>query len=82
MYFYMFLHVSTCFYTERDIARVEDSCTIFLGRRRICFELVPPVRPEMIAVRRLLGGDEAQRDTKRSKSRKRYERDMKEIADK
>jgi hypothetical protein len=36
----------------------------------------------MIAVRRLLGGDEAQRDTKRSKSRKRYERDMKEIADK
>lgn len=36
----------------------KDSCTIFLGRRRICFELVPPVRPEMIAVRRLLGGDE------------------------
>ena len=42
--------------TLRDIAR-EDSCTIFLGRRRICFELVPPVRPEMIAVRRLLGDE-------------------------
>ena len=39
--------------------RFEDSCTIFVGRRRICFELLPPVRPEMIAVRRLAGGDEA-----------------------
>eukprot|EP00434_Breviolum_minutum_P035558 symbB.v1.2.031477.t2/scaffold3659.1/size52467/1 len=36
----------------------KDSCTIFLGRRRICFELVPPVRPEMIAVRRLPGDEE------------------------
>lgn len=35
----------------------QDSCTIFLGRRRICFELVPPVRPEMIAVRRLPGDE-------------------------
>lgn len=36
----------------------KDSCTIFLGRRRICFELLPPVRPEMIAVRRLDRGEE------------------------
>ena len=40
------------------ISTSKDSCTIFLGKRRICFDLVPPVRPEMIAVRRLQGGDE------------------------
>ena len=39
----------------------EDSCTIFLGRRRICFELLPPVRPEMIAVRRLDRGEAQQK---------------------
>ncbi|CAK9086237.1 unnamed protein product [Durusdinium trenchii] len=43
---------------EETISEKEDSCTIFLGRRRICFELLPPVRPEMIAVRRLDRGEE------------------------
>ena len=36
----------------------EDSCTIFLGTRRIAFELLPPGRPEMIAVRRLAGTED------------------------
>ncbi|CAJ1455616.1 unnamed protein product [Effrenium voratum] len=40
----------------------KDSCTIFLGTRRIAFELLPPGRPEMIAVRRLAGTEDAPDD--------------------
>ncbi|CAE7214621.1 pats1 [Symbiodinium natans] len=36
----------------------KDSCTIFLGKRRLAFELLPPGRPEMIAVKRLAGSEE------------------------
>ncbi|CAE7243392.1 pats1 [Symbiodinium sp. KB8] len=36
----------------------KDSCTIFLGTRRLAFELLPPGRPEMIAVRRLAGSED------------------------
>ncbi|CAE7410406.1 unnamed protein product [Symbiodinium sp. CCMP2592] len=36
----------------------KDSCTIFLGTRRLAFELLPPGRPEMIAVKRLAGSED------------------------
>ncbi|CAE8655909.1 unnamed protein product [Polarella glacialis] len=42
----------------------KDSATIYIGRQRLAFELVPPSRPEMITVRPLSGGDDDEEDEK------------------